>query len=374
MRTETRAVLRATLTMIGTIIGAGVFALPVLFARVGLLPATVLFLFVTGIVLATHVLYLEIALAIKKRMRLTGYARQELGSLGSWVAMWTYPLQIMGADFAYLLLGGGFLATLVGRWFPTIALSAWTVLFWAIGALVVARGLRGVAKIEGVATWMLIITMAIASLVTLHGFDLSLAINERWSEVAMPFGAFLFALSGYNAVHEVSELVGRKRERAMAAVVLGTLIAAALSWFFAVGIAFTGGDTDRLPNHLAHLFPSGIGWIIPLIGLLAVITSYFIMAEDLTIAMEIDFGMKKTAAWLVTFLTPLALVFIVHQDFLHVVGAVGALFGGLNGIMIALIAWKLKAQRRIRAPLTRTLASVVLVAFVVGIVYQLVAL
>jgi amino acid permease len=48
-----RTLVRATLTMIGTIIGAGIFGVPAMFEKTGVLVGTVTFWFIAAIVLAT---------------------------------------------------------------------------------------------------------------------------------------------------------------------------------------------------------------------------------------------------------------------------------------------------------------------------------
>ncbi len=94
-------------------------------------------------------------------------------------------------------------------------------------------------------------------------------------------------------------------------------------------------------------------------------------SEDLKVGLRSDFGLSNVTAALATFLPPLALFLFMQRDFVSVVGAIGSVFGGLNGIVIALIAWKMKQQKKISAPFTRTLAAMVMVAYVGGILYQL---
>lgn len=366
-----RTILRATLTMIGTIIGAGVFALPELFARVGLIPGTLLFLFVTGIVLATHVLYLEITLAVKKRMRLVGYAKQELGVVGHWISIWTYTFHIIGANLAYLMLGGGFLAILFGQLLPSWTMFVWQAVFWAFGSLMVFGGLRFVAKIESAAVWLLIGAMFVVACITLQSFDVSRAAVADWPKFFFPFGAFLFALSGFTAINEVSELVGRRRVPSLTAVVGGTLIAALLSWLFGIGMAYAGGGGSRLPETLMSVLPMPAAWLIPLVGFFAVITSFIMISEDMEACLHLDFALSRRTAWFVTILAPLAVLLTTQRDFIQTVGAVGAVFGGINGLLIAAIAGKMKQQKKISAPFMRTFAVVVATAYVLGIGYQL---
>ena len=94
------------------------------------------------------------------------------------------------------------------------------------------------------------------------------------------------------------------------------------------------------------------------------------IAEDMETGLHLDFGVSKKMAWIVTVLAPLAVLLTTQRDFIQTIGAVGAVFGGMNGLLIAAIAGKMKQQKKITAPFARTFAVVVAVAYALGLGYQ----
>ncbi len=334
--------------LIGTIIGAGIFALPAAFTRVGFWPATVLFWFLAAVVLVTHLFFAEIHLWEGARVRLAGAAKREFGPAGFWLATLTYPLQIIGANVAYLILGGDFLAALAKHWSMPIQLPLllWQLLFWIGAAWSVLIGLRLVAKLESLATWFLIGSLLLIAVLTLRS-SWAIAVAQSWSSgkwelTFVPFGVFLFSLTGLSVIGEVVEILRRRRQEVYRAITVGSLGAALISWVFAVALFAAGGTRG---GETILLLPAPWGWLLPLAGFLAVATSFIPLAEDLKETCAIDFHFSERAAWGLALCLPLILLFLTARNFLATIGVVGSVFGATNGILVALVAWHMYARR-----------------------------
>ena len=371
MEIRSKRIQKATLALIGTIIGAGVFGLPALFSIVGFWPATVLFSLLTGVVLLTHLFYVEIILAFKKRMRLAGYAREVLGKWGYVVAGVTYPLQIIGVNLVYLILGGAFLSSLAALIGIRADAVIWQLVFWFIGATVVLLGLSFLAKVEAVATWLLIASMVLIVGLSASHWDASALIRADWTHFFLPFGIFLFAISGLPVIAEVVEIVGRKRKDSLTAVIVGTLSAAFLSWLFGAGLFLAAhGAIGRNPSDLILMLPHAWSWLIPLMGFLAIITSYMTTAEDLKESFDLDFRISEWWAWAIALLAPLLLL-ATRQNYLSVLDMVGTVFGGITSLFIVFIAMKLFYGKANRPAYWSVFASVIiLLVFAAGILYK----
>lgn len=338
---------KATLSLIGTIIGAGIFGLPLVFSRVGILAGSLIFWLIAFLTLATHLLFAEIVLSHREKMRLPGYAHRELGRVGFIVATVAYPLQLVGSNLIYLILGAEFLAALFE---PALGLTApsvlWLALFFALGALVVRFGLKFFAAVESAATWILVAAIVVVVLVLLEKGSFGLPPTERWDLFLAPFGIFLFALSGVPAIVEIVEIAGRSRSRSNAAIILGTLVAAMLSWLFGVSLALAaGGQPLKNLTDILSVLPAGWQWLLPVVGFLAVITSYFVFSETLQNTLRLDFKVPPTAAWAASMFGPFFLAFVINRDFLSLVNLVGTFFGGLSGALIGLIGYSLLRRR-----------------------------
>jgi len=372
MEDRSKRIRKATLALIGTIIGAGVFGLPALFSIVGFWPGTLLFWILAIVVLLTHLYYVEIILAFKKRMRLTGYAGAILGSWGHVLAGVAYPLQIIGVNFIYLILGGAFLAGLAQLVGLGGQMLLWQFIFWFIGATVVLLGLSFLARVEALATWLLIGSMVLIVGLSARQWDLTTLDRANWTLFFLPFGIFLFALSGFPVISEVVEIAERKRRDAVIAVTVGSLAAAFLSWFFGVGLYLAAhGHIGRNPSDLILMLPHAWSWLIPLMGFLAVITSYVTTAQDLKETFRLDFHIGEWFAWALALFTPLALL-LTRGDFLSTLDFVGTLFGGIASLLVVFMALKL-FHARAKAPWywSRFICVLILLIFAAGILYKL---
>ena len=374
MASKSRSFGKAILTMTGTIIGAGIIALPATFSRVGFWPGTFLFFFLSAVVIVTHLLYVEVILASKKNLRLPGYVRDGLGTFGFRIATLSYPLQIIGSNVAYIILGGEFFAILARHAGLTIPTSIWQLTFWLFGALTVLFGLRFVAAVEFYVTGLLLLGLVLAVVVVSPFVDVSLIQIGSPTGWLLPFGVFLFSLSGLSIISEVVELTERKRSLSYGAVTIGTGIAALFSWGFGVMMYLAArGYPIRTSAELISVLPNMWSWLIPLLGFLAVATSYIATAKDLEAALRDDYKLNAHESTAIALLTPLALFILIARDFLSTIGFVGAVFIGVNCIMVSLLALKEfhKLRRRLPRILVSTMTVFVISVYLFGIFQKL---
>lgn len=365
---------RAVLLVTGSIIGAGIFGLPAAFAEVGFWPGTLLFFFLSGIVTAVHLMYTEVILATKKKMRLTGYAEAGLGKTGFRLATLSYPLQLIGACIAYIILGGEFIQILMQQVGVDIALPVWQLAFWAFGALIVLYSLKFVSLFESWATSFLLLAIVIAVGVSLPfvDFDLIQIGNpELWFA---PFGIFLFSLSGLSIMSEAVDIAGRKRMHAYGAVTVGTVVAALFSWIFGVALYLAArGYPIHTTHDLISVLPGQWAWLIPVLGFLAVITSFIAIAEDLETTLHVDYKLRPKIASAVALFTPLVAYILITRDFLATIGFVGSVFVGMNAIIVCLLTWKIVTHYK--DPLIRAASSTftifVMSVFIFGVILKL---
>lgn len=347
-----RSLLKLSLTLVAGIIGAGVFALPSAFARVGILPASLVFWGMAAVVLATHLMLVDVELSLEKRGRLTSAIRLWLGEGVFRLASITYPVQLLGAILAYLVLGASFLQTLLGPMGTGAPVVVFKLAFWILASITVLGGLRWVTRVEAVAVRILIVLLLGASLFAWQGPRLSL--EQDWSGALSLFGVCLFSLMGVAGVAEVVDVARHHhRRRARIVTVVGTLLAASVSWLFAV--SFAGSLT---------LTASFLPWLLALAGFFAVSGAYIINAQDLGATLSLDLAVRPALSLLIALGIPLLLALSLRANFLNIVDVVGTLFGGLNGVFIALTASRVYAHHHCCQRNHRELACLV-----IGLVY-----
>lgn len=369
-----RSFLRAFLAMVGTIIGAGIFGLPAAFARVGFVPGTILFFFLALVVTATHLIMAEQMLATNQRLRLAGIARRGLGEFAFEITSITYPLGILAANYAYIILGGEFLSVLARGFGLDLPVGLWQVLFWVGGALTVIFGLKMVARVESFATAALVLAIGTALFFAWPYVDLRQIATASWPDWHLPFGVFLFSLSGMTVVGEVVDITGRHRKDTYLALVAGTLFSAVVSWSFGVILFFAAhGYPIRNASDIVSVLPSHAAWIVPLLGFLAVATSYITTAQDLRVTFQQDHKWKPYVALAVALVTPLALLAVLSRDFLATIGFIGSVFIGINGVVLGALGYKALFRHRdyLRHVLGAAGCALLIGVYVFGILQRL---
>lgn len=339
------------LTLIGTIIGAGVFGVPAMIGAWGVLPATLAFALLTVIVLATHLLYAEAVLRYHPAARLSGFAEYWLGSFGGLTAGIAQSLQIFGINLAYLILGGEFMAVMAGAFGLEIPVVYWQVAFWVAGAATVLIGLGWMSKIEAFLTWILVAVMLLIIGALAGRMDFSVIMSVPSGFTFEPYGIFLFSLFGLTVIPELEDIVSGRRDDMRLAIIRGTLVSAALTYAFGVSAWLaSSGTLGRDPTAIIGILPYGLALVVPLFGFLAVATSYFTAAFDLNSMFLLDFHFPKPFAWLVSLGVPLALLFLTARDFLATIGLVGSIFGAATAVLAALMGRAaLRREKKVRA-------------------------
>jgi amino acid permease len=332
-----RTILRSVLTLIGTIIGAGLFGIPAVFQQTGIFVGTILFSLVALLLLATHLLFIDVISRELERHRLPGYIGNALGHWAKSLAVLTHSFQLMGAGLAYVILGGEFLAIIAAHIGFSDHVLVWQILFWMMGGFIMLRGFKFLLRIEAWMTSLLIIVMLVTIVLGLsQAHPVVWDQSFGWSQSIRIAGVFVFALSGLTFLPEIYEIDGRHRSWARRSVIGGFAIAAILTWLFGFAVySALGNGSISSPAVLTQLFPPAWWWVIPLLGFLAVTNLFVTTTFNLQTTYVVDFYASRITAWIITLGAPLALLFLSGRNFFSIIGTIGSLFGATNGLLIA---------------------------------------
>lgn len=331
--------------LIGTIIGVGIFGVPYVVARSGVAIGLIHFVVLTIAVLLIHLWFGELTLRTKAHHRLVGYAGQYLGPWGKRVAALAGIGGVYGALLAYLIVAGSFLHQLLG---PTLGATPWhySVAFGALAGLSVAFGLRLVEELEFILTAFLFIAMSLVLIVGAQRVNVENFSTVNIGQAFLPYGAILFSLGGASAIAEIRDIL-RGRERFLRrAIVWGTLIASALTLLFVLTIVGVSGDATT-PEAIAGLAPilgRSVVVLGAILGFLAIATSFLALGLYLNEVFRFDFHLSKFPAFALGIGVPFLIFLIGSPVFTNVILVTGGIFGGIDGLLIALLV--LKARKR----------------------------
>lgn len=340
-------VLDVTLNLIGTIIGAGVFGLPAVMAKTGIVGGTLIFFGIMVVALLLHLLFAQVVLGDKTKRRLAGYAGKLVGRWAYWAALIIFFFKCCGAILAYIILGGEFISAIARGLGLFDVVWVWQLVFWAVGATIVFFGLKIVTSVEDELTWLLIGAMIFSGVVLVPFFNWQGLGTLHAMNFWQALGVMFFAVTAMTVIPESVDIAGRNVNTTRRGIIWGTIIAGVISWIFGLSIALAYPDVQGAAD-ISQAFPPIFWWLIPTVGVLAVITSYLTITQALKNLLHLDVGLKPVWSWTVAIAVPLGLFAVTARNFLSTIGFVGGVLTGLAGLIVCLCAWQVMRRKGVR--------------------------
>lgn len=364
MNAYKKAVL-ATGLLAGTIIGAGIFSLPYLVTRVGLLLGFVYLLCFTAVYAIVHYMYARVVETREKKHEFFYFSRAYLPRPLALIARGNVLGTLFFGLTVYLVLAPTFSSLIVPLHPVTIIL-----IFWIVGSLlsfmrVTALGFTELLGLLGIVVIIFIVAISgeIGSALRSTSFIKSTSL----ATLLLPFGPLLFSFSGRSAIPQVvEEHRSAKKEFSLKKVVVwGTAIPAVVYGFFIIVVLSINPHIS--PETLNGLFlsPYLLFWL-GIMGLITLLTSYFMIGANLLEILSEDIKLPKIISSVLVLGVPLGLYFVGFQNFLVTLSFAGGVLLGLEGIFVVMMwysAFRSNAWRWVRFPLYAV--------FGVAIVYEL---
>lgn len=366
-----RQFFQSTATLIGMIVGVGIFGVPYVVSQVGFGLGLFWILGVGLLVLGVHLFYGEVVALTPGRHRLPGYVGRYLGPHFKHIMATSEVVGYWGAQVAYIIVGGHFLALL----FNGNGSFLFSTAIFVFVALVSLFGIRVLGRVElAMTVLLLLVIVLIVSFGAPYVSKPNLA-GLNWPLWSLPFGVILFSLTGVSAIPEMFDIAGRARTRFMRAVALGSLVPVLITALFTwVVVGITGPETTEAAlDGLKAFLPSGVMKLGILFGFLAVITSYMVLALYLKELFAYDYRVKEFPAWLVGVCVPFFLFLAGARDFIKVIDLTGGIFTAFVGVMIPLTAIAVM-RKRMRLPRSNwriILAGVIALIFAAIVLHKI---
>jgi len=361
-----KKLLYSVATLAGTMIGVGFFALPYIASKVGFFVILGYFLVLGVLVFLVHLFFAELSIHTPDFKRFPGFAKYYLGEKGEKLAYLTTILGLFGAILSYLIVGGEFLTELLS---PVLGgdFIFYTLSYFILGAVVIFYGVKTVAKVE---FWGLVLFFAILFLIFFESKTLLVVENlfptPDMSHIFLPYGVVLFSLWGAALIPEIEEML-REAKRIFKKVIFLSFLITILFYLFFIFLilAITGSQTT--PSALAGLsdvLDNGVVVFALCFGLLATFTSFIALGLTLKKVFWYDLKIPKNLSWAMTCFVPLILFFLGFQNFISLISFIGAVFLGIDGILILIMYKKIKPKKAF-------LIYPLVLIFTIGIAYEL---
>ncbi len=335
----------AASTLIGTIVGVGMFGIPYALSRAGIIPTLIYFAVLAFAVALIHLFYGEIILRTKGEHRLVGYAEKYLGAWWKRIVTFSAVFGFFGALLAYLIIGGEFLNALFLPLadLPKAALSIFV--FGIIGGWLIHRDFRSIGKTEFILTIAFISAIFLIVVLAAPKFDAGNFLKIDYSEFFLPYGIIFFALTGASAIPEIRDMLGNRPDLLKKAIVAGSIVPTVIYLIFAFSVVGVSGiNTSReaiagLKSHLGGF----VVYLGALVGFLTTFTSYLVLGLNLKKMFFYDLKFGGFTSWFMASFGPVLLYLSGVTNFILVIGFIGAVSGGIDGT--AMILTYLKAKK-----------------------------
>lgn len=330
---EKPGLLHLTSLVVGTIIGAGVLAVPYAVAKSGFLIGSIHIFVISILMVFLHLAILKISFVAREKLQLVGIAEKFFGRAGKAAMGVLYIFSIYGALLAYIIGVGISLSELFGG-----KPFFWSIVFFAIFAPLIRMGIKSIAKAEFFLSVCLIIIITIISLFVSPMFDAANLKTADWSQGFLPFGVVFFALFGFSAIPVVAA-ASPNRNMAKKAVIFGTVLPAILYLIFtATVLGVTGASTTEIATIGIGRAVGRVGVILGnLFAVFAMSTSFLGLGLALKEVYMWDLKLKHNAAWSAATAVPIILFFIGGRSFIATLEFTGSFILTTIALMVVIM-------------------------------------
>ena len=367
----------AIASLVGATIGVGIFGIPYVVAKTGFIWGMLCLIFLGLVSLLINLLYGEVVLATKENHRLIGYAKKYLSKWEQKIAIFAFIFSCYGAILAYLIVGGEFLHILFNGFFGFDTFT-YTLIFFAIASYFIFLGLKIVTKGELIMTYFLLLTIIILFVKCAGSIKPTNLATLNLSDWFLPYGVILFALCGSVVIPPIKEILKNEQHLMKKTIIWGTIIPVAVCAFFTLLVVGITGEatTEEAIQGLDIFFGDGIILLGAIFGFLAVATSFLLIGLGLKETFWYDFKIPHFISWLLACFVPLIVFLIGLRNFTEVISFVGAIAGGLTGIIIIGLHESAKKKKDISPAYSISIPPLVqwglITLFSLGIVYEII--
>lgn len=346
MKSHTTPFFRSVGTMIGSIVGVGVFGIPFAFAQSGPALGALILVGLASLLTLMQLMYAEVALHTPGSHRLAGYVKAHLGQNWGRFAAIALSLGLWGSMVAYMIVGGSFLHAIFSS--SVGGSSFWYALFLAgVACVFIYRGIQFIARLETIIVGILLFLFAFIMFDALPHVTFSNLAGVEWKNALIPYGVSLFALGGMGVIPEMKAVLGQKHENQLPRAVI-TSMACITTLYLLFGfiiVAALGTHTTEIAfDGLVVLLGDTFRVVGAILGSVTVLSIFTLVGIELTNTFRYDLQFSKRIAVASAVGVPVVLYIIGVRQLVDVLTFVGSIFGGMLGILVICMYEKMRKR------------------------------
>ncbi len=364
----------ASATLLGSIVGAGIFGIPYAIAQAGLVPGLIMIFFIGSAVMLVHLMIAEVMLRTHYRHQIPGLVEKYLGKPYKVIDAIGIILGGYGALTAYIIGEGQIWGALTGHaeWSQYFSYG-----FWLFGIIIILIGLKAIRKINSYVVGVVVFLIVTIFLFSLGKIDVANYQYQDWGKLWASYGVLLFAFSGVNGIFSLRDILRGEEKLVRPAILLSSVMSMGLYLLFTVtvlgvtGLATTEVASIGLVKNLGPV----IFYVSNILAAITMTTSFLMVGVSLKQIFRHDYKMPNWFAWILSISVPIIIYALTTPDFIKILQVTGALVFGLTGVLIVCSFWKAKTagdQKPIFSlPKLRLPGVLLIILFLAGILYTL---
>jgi len=362
--------------LIGTVVGAGIFGIPYVVSRVGFMTGFFYLLILGVVIFITTLCYAEVILRTREEHQMAGYAKRYLGKWGQRMISFSLVFGIYGALLAYMVGVGDFLRALLYDFLGGTPFL-YTALFFILASIAVFFGLKIVIKIEKV---MVVVLIMAAILIFIFGLPYvkmeNLAGFDKMN-LFLPYGVILFAFTGATALVDAKKTLLGEEKKLKKSILIAYIIVFVIYLAFSLVVCGISGK-DTSPEAIIGLnsvLGDKIVVIGAILGILTMTTSFLALGLVLKEIFMCDYKFGRVLSWVYACFVPFIIFLLGLADFIKIIGMVGAITGGLQGILILMMYLKAKSKGNMEPIFSMKVPKFIIyllcIMYGLGIIYEI---
>lgn len=362
--------------LIGTCIGAGIFGLPYVISKVGLVVGFFYIAILGMIMTATCLAYGEVVLRTPGKHQFPQYAFIYLGSWAKKIAFTSMAIGFYGALIAYTMMVGNFLFLMLNP-FLGGKLCIYQLIYFVFVAIALFLGLGMIKKLEKILIFVVLCLISLLIIFGLPNIKIENLTGFQWPYLFLPYGVILFAITGMSAVPDMKTILADKKKKLKKAIIIGNVIPIAIYLIVCliiVGLSGTATTESAIVN-LKDSLGNVAFFIGAIFGCLTMTTSFLSLGLVLKEVYQFDFHLSKNLSWALVVFPPIIIVLLNFLSFIEVLGMAGAIICGLDGILTMAIYKKarIKGERKpeYQFNISKLFFYFIYMIFFLGIVYEI---
>ncbi len=367
---------RAVAIMIGYIVGVGMFGLPFITSKTGVLLFFFYLFFLGFVQYFVHLVYANMIIATEDYHRLPGYVNIYLGKAGKHLVFVSKLLGNYGALLAYIIISGIFLDQLLGNVLGGSPFVYASIMFF-MEAIIVLFGVQLITRVELYMSALLFIVVVMIAFKSFFYAEFSNFLLFDWKYLFLPYGVMLVALDGNSTLPIVSKIVRRHPEKFKSVIRTSMFLSILVIIIFVLSIVGISGATtseDALSG-VKIIIDNGVVRFALIFGLFSMMTSVLGVAESLRETFLWDYKINKKLSWFLAVAIPYIFYCLGFDSLIAVIGLSGALAGGFSAIMLIFAFMNMRAQKNDLTMFKRAVSDrffyFIIFLFVSGIGYTL---